>query len=131
MSIISSPYLQLDTYEWFFRQEPLWLLRPRWDGVDQVMIERVAQSFRDAESMMRPKLFSNRQRERLGRFWVLVESSNPPSRRPDEKGSLASQTPLDYRYWVGCFQYLFGNVSQVGASLALGTNPQGSCSAAQ
>ncbi len=94
IGMISSPYLQVDTYDWFFKQQPLFLVLPRFTGDDQRMIERVAQSFRDAEALMRPKIFSKRQRERLSKYLSESGVLSPPKPLTQSARALGAVEPF-------------------------------------
>jgi hypothetical protein len=68
VGVVVSPFVQLDNYERVFSMPWVYLLAIRLKGTDHVLLENLALAFRGAEELLRPKVLSKAQRERLERF---------------------------------------------------------------
>lgn len=66
VGMVTGAYLELDSYLWFFSRGPLESFRDRLSGDDQKALERLAQSFRDAELILRRHLFNAQEQSKIG-----------------------------------------------------------------
>lgn len=80
VGIVLSPFVQLDNYERVFALPWINLLTTRLTGADHDLLENLAVAFRGAEELLRPKVLTTEQRERLERYLIenkVLEPSVP------------------------------------------------------
>jgi hypothetical protein len=87
---VAAPYVQLDAFEHVFRQGPDDLWQSRLVGDDQRLLRQLLDQFRVAESVLRPKVWSEKRAKALKDAISQVPIPEPSTRAQRVKGFFGS-----------------------------------------